>query len=366
MEYNEFIERLQTGNVYTHGGGMHADDVCTAAIINLVCDKEGIERPEIHRIFSKEDAQQYEQDGNIVFDIGNGEFDHHQKDNAVRDNGIPYASFGKVYDVVGKELFGQVAESFEESFVQTIDKCDNTEENCQFSEMISSLNPNWDEAVSTDEAFQNAVRITEQSINERVEEIGMGGFDGRDLTDMISALEQQIYETRGEEREAAISRASELIQSAISTAKVYATPEASCGIIEFDRPGIPYSAIKEEVEEYNEMEEDFQIIGYTFPARDQLTFKPLTEEFQPSERWKGANEFDIDGMTFCHKDGISLSCINDESMFNAVEVIIAETLEIDRSDIVRTWLPNGGGTTVEEEIDEQEEEADIDEEEESL
>ena len=360
MKYEEFVEKLKTGHVYTHGGGMHADDVCAMALINLVCDKEGIERPEVHRVFKVEDAQQFEKEGNIVFDIGFGEFDHHQPDNAVRENGIPYAAFGKIYDVVGKEVFGDQAEEFERSFVEVIDKCDNSEETCEFSSMIHLMVPNWDEALTTDEAFQNAVRITEQGIKERVEELGMvehsfesGQPEIRDLTNLISSLEQEIFETRGEEKEAAIAKASELIQGAISSAKVYAAGDMEYGLMEFDKPGIPYTAIKEQVDEFNAENEDRQIIGYTFPARDQLTFKPIGIE--PVKRFQEGNLDEIDGLTFYHPAGISMSCVNDESMFNAVEVLLAENLEVDRSEIVRTWMPNSGGTSQEEQIDEQEE-----------
>ncbi|MFR7619263.1 MAG: hypothetical protein ACLUYY_00640 [Blautia sp.] len=30
----------------------------------------------------------------IVFDIGRGEYDHHQKDSRIRENQVPYAAFG--------------------------------------------------------------------------------------------------------------------------------------------------------------------------------------------------------------------------------------------------------------------------------
>lgn len=37
----------------------------------------------------------------IVFDIGRGAFDHHQKDSRIRENGIPYAAFGLLWDAKG-------------------------------------------------------------------------------------------------------------------------------------------------------------------------------------------------------------------------------------------------------------------------
>ena len=72
---------------FTHSGNFHADDVMSSAFLKLVNPSIIIERG-----FSV--PKDY--DG-IVFDIGLGEFDHHQVDNEIRENGIPYAAFGKLW-----------------------------------------------------------------------------------------------------------------------------------------------------------------------------------------------------------------------------------------------------------------------------
>ncbi len=43
----------------------------------------------------------------IVFDIGRGAYDHHQKDSRVRENGIPYAAFGLLWEELGTEILGE-------------------------------------------------------------------------------------------------------------------------------------------------------------------------------------------------------------------------------------------------------------------
>ena len=69
---------------FTHSGKFHADDVFSAALLTILNPDIKIERGfEVPEDF----------DG-IVFDIGFGEFDHHQQDRAVRENNIPYAAFG--------------------------------------------------------------------------------------------------------------------------------------------------------------------------------------------------------------------------------------------------------------------------------
>lgn len=65
----------------------------------------------------------------LVFDIGRGQYDHHQKDSRIRDNGVPYAAFGLLWEKLGPEILGEeLALKFDESFVQPLDINDNTGE----------------------------------------------------------------------------------------------------------------------------------------------------------------------------------------------------------------------------------------------
>ena len=58
----------------------------------------------------------------LVFDIGDGPFDHHAKNSPVRENGVPYAAFGLLWRELGPQLIGPVdAGRFDESFVQPLD-----------------------------------------------------------------------------------------------------------------------------------------------------------------------------------------------------------------------------------------------------
>ncbi|MCK5021336.1 MAG: MYG1 family protein [Candidatus Peribacteraceae bacterium] len=82
----------------THSGAFHADDVFAAALLTtifpLAAGREIIRTRDqaiIEEHLAKEDS--------LVFDIGHGEFDHHQKGgNGTRVNGIPYASFGLIWN----------------------------------------------------------------------------------------------------------------------------------------------------------------------------------------------------------------------------------------------------------------------------
>lgn len=158
-KFEEFIEKLKTGEIYTHGGTFHADDVMSVAVINQVCDKYGLPRPRVNRISDLEQAKELAKD-NIVFDIGLGEYDHHQKDNEVRENGVPYAALGKIWRTVGEFLVGEnVAKRMDNNFIQVFDKADNGLEPNTLSTVISMSNPNWDSDETPDEAFAKAVDL---------------------------------------------------------------------------------------------------------------------------------------------------------------------------------------------------------------
>ena len=87
---------------FTHGGKFHADDVFSTALLQIV-------RPDIQvtRGFVVPD----DFDG-IVYDVGGGMFDHHQEPRETRPNGVPYAAFGLLWQVLGAQHLPQQDECF--------------------------------------------------------------------------------------------------------------------------------------------------------------------------------------------------------------------------------------------------------------
>ena len=83
------LEMIQKENAaaFTHGGKFHADDVFSAALLLHFNPKLTIQRG--NRVPEEFDG--------IVFDIGRGEYDHHQKASRIRENGAPYAAFGLLW-----------------------------------------------------------------------------------------------------------------------------------------------------------------------------------------------------------------------------------------------------------------------------
>ena len=134
---------------FTHSGKFHADDVFSSALLLSV-------NPEItiHR-----GSQVPEDFKGIVFDIGRGKYDHHQRDSRIRENGVPYAAFGLLWEELGAEILGEeLAEKFDEAFVQPLDNNDNTGEKNELATLIGNFNPSWDIEHGENEAFLKAVQ----------------------------------------------------------------------------------------------------------------------------------------------------------------------------------------------------------------
>lgn len=152
IKMNELLKkiRLKDASAFTHSGKFHADDVFSSALLLYL-------NPEITILRGNKVPEDF--DG-IVFDIGRGRYDHHQKDSRIRENGIPYAAFGLLWEELGTEILGEeLAAKFDEAFVQPLDNNDNTGEKNELASLIGSFNPSWDEDGGTDEAFFRAVSV---------------------------------------------------------------------------------------------------------------------------------------------------------------------------------------------------------------
>ena len=152
--------KKKNATAFTHSGKFHADDVFSSALLLYL-------NPEI--TISRGNRVPEDFDG-IVFDIGRGAYDHHQKDSRIRENGIPYAAFGLLWEALGGEILGaELAEKFDESFVQPLDNNDNTGEKNELATLIGNFNPSWDAAGGNDEAFFQAVSVAGMILENKFE-----------------------------------------------------------------------------------------------------------------------------------------------------------------------------------------------------
>lgn len=158
--------------IVTHDSRFHADDVFAVATLSLVFKgKIKVTRTRDEKIINNAD---------IVLDVGNiydpekNRFDHHQPEGAgVRENGIPYASFGLIWKHFGRRLCEEkVWQYIENKIVQPIDAGDNGISTFIkdpkydvfpyiVPDMLFSFMPSWKENQNMDKPFFEAVKFVQ-------------------------------------------------------------------------------------------------------------------------------------------------------------------------------------------------------------
>lgn len=144
----------------THNGRFHTDDVFSAALLRILNPEISIKRmPAVPSNFK-----------GLVFDLSDGEYDHHTTNLKYRENGVPYASFGLLWKKFGPSLVGnEAALTFDESFIQPLDTQDNYGGNNMLCRAITQANPKWDSSDDPDECFFKAVDIAKFILQNEIE-----------------------------------------------------------------------------------------------------------------------------------------------------------------------------------------------------
>ena len=147
---------------FTHGGRFHADDVFSAALLRIL-------RPDIRVYRGNQVPKNF---SGIVFDIGDGPFDHHQKDGPRRKNGAAYASFGLLWQAYGHHFLPErAAASFDDKFIQPLDIDDNKGTGNTLAGLIGAYNPTWDSNADGDAAFEEAVAVAQSLLEHKLESL---------------------------------------------------------------------------------------------------------------------------------------------------------------------------------------------------
>ena len=156
--------------VVTHNGNFHADDVFSIAVLKHVYPSFNLVRTRDKALMDSAD---------IVIDVGGqydpdaGRFVHHQRGGAgERENGIPYSSFGLVWQKYGLALCDNnqaVADRVDAGLVSTIDAIDcghveGVQQGISLSQTISMYNPTWEESPEFDKCFDEAVEFASRML----------------------------------------------------------------------------------------------------------------------------------------------------------------------------------------------------------
>lgn len=121
-------------NLITHSGSAHADDILSFAVLSTLFSEYNLIRTRDVNIIESTESK-------IVFDVGfkydhaENLYDHHQKDKPLRDDDIPYSSFGLVWKHYGSNFLSHIGisgsnipavwKSIDKKFVWFVDVGDN-------------------------------------------------------------------------------------------------------------------------------------------------------------------------------------------------------------------------------------------------
>lgn len=165
--------------VGTHHGKFHADEVMATAILKEIYEVEVV-RTRDPKVLEKLD---------IVYDVGGGEFDHHDTKKIYRESGTPYAACGLIWNRFGRDVIrywnpelssGELESVFgyvDRMLMEGIDAVDNglkTSEpiinTMSISGIISGFNPPWDSELPENEAFHDAVDFAASVLQNTLEQ----------------------------------------------------------------------------------------------------------------------------------------------------------------------------------------------------
>jgi uncharacterized UPF0160 family protein len=147
--------------IATHDGSFHADEVFAVAALSLLGDPPEVVRT---RDLAALAAADLRVDVGFRDDATAGDFDHHQRGfDAMRANGVRYASFGLVWREFGSRICdgdAEVAAAIDETLVQTVDANDTGQRLTEslidgvrpfsISGVIGGFNARWDENVGSE------------------------------------------------------------------------------------------------------------------------------------------------------------------------------------------------------------------------
>lgn len=158
--------------VVTHSGNFHTDEVFAVAALRMALGVPcKVVRTRDEEVIARAD---YVVDVGKVYEPESGRFDHHQEGGAgVRENGVPYSSFGLVWKHFGARLCGSdaAAERVERQLVMPVDAGDNGMNIFNvcvdgvapylLHNVTAAFRPTWREARGSDDGYFEMLSLAE-------------------------------------------------------------------------------------------------------------------------------------------------------------------------------------------------------------
>lgn len=194
------IVRPSEAEYITHNGVFHADEVMATVILRKFAEYHN-PRGEFKLARVNNVPKNIDNENVIIYDVGHGKYDHHQKGgNGEGPGGIKYSSAGLIWRDYGEDITGSayLYNYIYNMLIAPIDAYDNGiyhQDNIptlNVSNVISVLNPSWNEMTSSDQAFIEACEIM-TSIFERYLEKGRSQMAAYDFVNTaIDKTEDEI------------------------------------------------------------------------------------------------------------------------------------------------------------------------------
>lgn len=145
-------------NLGTHNGEFHADELLATAVLTHELKPLGYD---VHIVRSR-DIDYLNETCAVVYDVGGGRYDHHDREKVFYPNGVPMAACGKILnDVVPS---GAMLDSLRHRLFYAVEANDNGYPVPDYIEtsklaFVSAFNPTWKEPRDNKSMFMRFVKI---------------------------------------------------------------------------------------------------------------------------------------------------------------------------------------------------------------
>lgn len=287
--------------VVTHDKGFHSDDVFAVAVLQLVYGKENIE------IIRTRD-QDLIAEADIVVDVGamyepeQGRFDHHQKGAPEREEGLPYAAIGLVWETYGQQLTTPyAAKRIDDYLVRFLDAGDNG---------VTTYTVT-DQGVSP--VTIQAIVSSYLPVTEKTEETYYNGF--LEATAFARGYLKRLF-TYYEHDEAEHEKAIALYNKAEDKRLIVSNEQfVHEHLVQFSEPQVAI---------YPKGETDWRAYTITVDGTSFASRASFPEAWRGLRNEELESVSGIEGAKFCHRSGFLFACTNKEGAVAAARAALAE------------------------------------------
>jgi uncharacterized UPF0160 family protein len=257
----------------------------------------------------------------IVYDVGGGEFDHHDMEKVYRDDGIPYAACGLIWRRFGREVIASKDSSLREeditsifnyidrNLIEGIDALDNgiwkTDGEIpimNISSIISGFNPLWNSDKDEDEAFSEIVNI---------------------VTPILKNV---------------ISQRISVIKSKTHVVKAYKNRKIP-QLLVLDRY-CPYGDSLQEIDEKDE------VLFVVYPRKDSYAMQTVRGNNREDKKklpaaWAGKRDGELASITgvpdavFCHSGRFIAVAVSQKGIMQLAKLAIEEPVEAEEGKLIK-------------------------------